>query len=78
MRSLRPQSMREWLILAACTAMLSTVPVALTPGAAAATVLDRVCDCEGTYCQDTGGSPYQRWCCSTDEEECGCTFFVMC
>jgi hypothetical protein len=76
MKQLKPKSRRDWLMLVACSAMLTAAAVSMTPGTAHADPKYQ-CNCTGTYCQDTGGSPFQRWCCN-DQGQCGCTLSTNC
>lgn len=67
-------SVTKWLTMGMSSAMLATAITALLPREARAD--GYVCWCANSYCQQTGGSYYQRWCCNGGT--CGCTFFVVC
>lgn len=57
--------------------MLAAVPVLFSAKPAVA-FGSRVCECDDNYCEATGGSPYQKWCCIEGTETCGCTLFTNC
>jgi hypothetical protein len=88
MLSLIRSTLRNWPT-AACIALLSATPFVAARASTSAASFDLACDCSGSYCQDTGGSPYQRWCCrssltepddpgSADLNGCGCTLVTNC
>jgi hypothetical protein len=68
-------SVRSTIVATLCVTMLAIAAVVVTPRRASAMTFDRTCDCTSTYCQDTGGTKYMRWCC--DGSNCGCTLFVV-
>ena len=75
MKQISLEGLRRSALTLSCLSMLAVAASIVTPRQAAAAALDRTCDCTSTYCQDTGGTKYMRWCC--DGANCGCTLFVV-
>ena len=74
MRRMSAGSAWKWLTLAGSSTMLATAIATLVPAKARAD--SYICNCGGTYCYQTGGSYYQKWCCNGST--CGCSFYVVC
>lgn len=76
MNRVRHMLRRHWQT-AAGVAFLSALPMLPLRADVQPTCGPKGCDCGGTYCQDSGGSIYMRWC-SDGQGHCGCTINVSC